>query len=75
MLDATPDHATPGHATPGHQATATHDDIADDIADDIPHQVRSRLAALAALPVDEHVAAYDEVHLLLQDALARVDEG
>ena len=38
-------------------------------------------AALAALediavrPVGEHVAVYDEVHRLLQDVLAALDEG
>ena len=34
-----------------------------------------RLEALAERPVAEHVAVYDEVHRLLQDALAALDEG
>jgi hypothetical protein len=35
----------------------------------------SRLEDLDDLPVGEHVAVYDEVHRLLQDALAGLDEG
>jgi len=34
-----------------------------------------RLQELAERPVTEHVAVYDEVHRLLQDALAALDEG
>jgi hypothetical protein len=34
----------------------------------------ARLADLEELPVAEHVAVYDEVHRLLQDALAALDE-
>jgi len=34
-----------------------------------------RLAELDERPVSEHVAVYDEVHRLLQDALAALDEG
>ena len=34
-----------------------------------------RLAQLAELPVAEHVAVFDEVHRLLQDALATLDQG
>lgn len=34
-----------------------------------------RLDGLDDAPLTEHVAAYDEVHRLLQDALADVDEG
>jgi hypothetical protein len=34
-----------------------------------------RLEDLDARPVAEHVAVYDEVHRLLQDALAALDEG
>jgi len=40
--------------------------------------VDSALAALEGIaqrPVGEHVAVYDEVHRLLQDALAALDEG
>ena len=37
--------------------------------------VRARLEGLDTRPVGEHVAAYDEVHRRLQDALARLDEG
>jgi hypothetical protein len=33
-----------------------------------------RLEGLAERPVAEHVAVYDEVHRLLQDALAALDE-
>lgn len=33
-----------------------------------------RLADLDARPVGEHVAVYDDVHRLLQDALASLDE-
>ena len=35
----------------------------------------ARLEALTEQPVTEHVAVYDEVHRLLQDALAALDEG
>ena len=35
----------------------------------------SRLQELDELPVGEHVVVYDEVHRLLQDALAGLDEG
>ncbi|MCU1591732.1 MAG: hypothetical protein JWP11_2988 [Frankiales bacterium] len=35
---------------------------------------RSRLQDLDEKPVAEHVAVYDEVHRLLQDALAALDE-
>ena len=34
-----------------------------------------RLDDLDQRPVSEHVAVYDEVHRLLQDALAALDEG
>jgi hypothetical protein len=34
-----------------------------------------RLEELADRPVAEHVAVFDEVHRLLQDALAALDEG
>ena len=34
-----------------------------------------RLAQLAELPVAEHVAVFDEVHRLLQDALATLDQA
>jgi hypothetical protein len=37
--------------------------------------VEEILARARSLPVDEHVAAYDEVHALLQQELARLDEG
>jgi hypothetical protein len=33
-----------------------------------------RLAGLSERPVSEHVAAYDAMHQLLQDALATLDE-
>ncbi|MFN2522212.1 MAG: hypothetical protein ABR614_02725 [Mycobacteriales bacterium] len=33
------------------------------------------LDGLEQRPVAEHVAVYDEVHRLLQDALAALDEG
>lgn len=33
-----------------------------------------RLAALAPRPVAEHVAGFDEMHRLLQDTLATLDE-
>jgi hypothetical protein len=35
----------------------------------------ARLDDLEERPVAEHVAIYDEVHRLLQDALAALDEG
>ena len=35
----------------------------------------ARLGELDDRPVSEHVAVYDEVHRLLQDALAALDEG
>ena len=35
----------------------------------------ARLEDLTERPVSEHVAVYDEVHRLLQDALAALDEG
>ncbi|CAN5303805.1 hypothetical protein BH24ACT10_BH24ACT10_04180 [soil metagenome] len=35
----------------------------------------SRLSALDASPVSEHVEVFDEVHRLLQDALATLDEA
>jgi hypothetical protein len=35
----------------------------------------SRLDDLDDRPVAEHVAVFDEVHRLLQDALAALDEG
>ena len=34
-----------------------------------------RLEVLEQLPVSEHVAVYDEVHRMLQDALATLDEA
>jgi hypothetical protein len=34
-----------------------------------------RLDAVENAPLVDHVAAYDEVHRLLQDALADVDQG
>lgn len=41
---------------------------------DVVEDVRQRLADLPVRPLGEHVAAYDAVHRLLQDALARLDE-
>ena len=35
----------------------------------------ARLDALDGTPVAEHVEVFDEVHRLLQDALAALDEG
>ena len=37
--------------------------------------VTERLSELSALPVAEHVAVFDQVHRLLQDALATVDQA
>jgi hypothetical protein len=34
-----------------------------------------RLAELDELPVAAHIAIYDDVHAVLQDALAELDEG
>lgn len=34
-----------------------------------------RLDGVAQLPVEEHVAVFDEVHRLLQDALATLDSA
>ncbi len=36
---------------------------------------RQRLAQLGDAPVGEHVEVFDEVHRLLQDALATLDEA
>jgi hypothetical protein len=36
---------------------------------------RTRLDALEGAPVGEHVEVFDEVHRLLQDALATLDEA
>lgn len=41
---------------------------------DIAGEVDLRLATLEHLSVAEHVAVYDRVHKLLQDALATLDE-
>ncbi len=38
------------------------------------HAARARLAELTDLPVAEHLAAYEEVHRLLQEPLASLDE-
>ena len=46
--------------------------------DDVPAAVlaaRERLSGLTDTPVAEHVEAFDEVHRLLQDALATLDEA
>ena len=43
-----------------------------------PPQVQAaltRLEALEGAPVAEHVEVFDEVHRLLQDALATLDEA
>ena len=37
--------------------------------------VRERLEGVHDTPLAEQVAAYDDVHRTLQDALARLDEG
>ena len=45
---------------------------------DVPQAVlaaRERLTALDDAPVPEHVEVFDEVHRLLQDALATLDEA
>ena len=42
---------------------------------DVVADVDRRLAGLVGRPPGEHVAAYEQVHRLLQDALARLDEG
>ena len=45
---------------------------------DVPPGVlaaRERLASLEGTPVPEHVQVFDEVHRLLQDALASLDEA
>jgi len=36
---------------------------------------QERLGSLDALPVPEHVQVFDEVHRLLQDTLASLDEA
>ena len=36
---------------------------------------RDRLQSLDGMPVPEHVQVFDEVHRLLQDALASLDEA
>ncbi len=61
----------PGAPVPGlprHEAAPT-------AGQDVVAQVEEILARARSLPVDEHVAAYDEVHALLQQELARLDEG
>ena len=45
------------------------------LPDDVVDRVRERLSGIEDRPVGEHVAAYDEVHRRLSDALARLDEG
>jgi hypothetical protein len=45
---------------------------------DVPAGVlaaRARLESLDGTPVPEHVQVFDEVHRLLQDALASLDEA
>lgn len=42
---------------------------------DVTVAVQQRLDTLADLPVHEHPAVYGEVHELLQEVLARLDEG
>jgi len=45
---------------------------------DVPPGVlaaQRRLESLDAMPVPEHVQVFDEVHRLLQDALASLDEA
>ena len=42
---------------------------------DVVEQVRARLDGVAQVPPAEQVPVFDEVHRLLQDALARLDEG
>ena len=41
----------------------------------VTDEVRQQLSGLDEQPVGEHAAAYEQVHRLLQDALARLDEG
>ncbi len=57
-------------------ASAERDPLAPPLASDGPvvTAVRQRLAALPE-PVHEHVAVYEDVHRLLQEALTRLDEG
>lgn len=40
----------------------------------VEHAVQQRLAGLADRPVADHVVVLSEVHRLLQDALATLDE-
>ena len=54
----------PGPGVPGPGATVSVATVA-----------AERLANLAGLPVAEHVAVFDEVHRLLQDALATLDQA
>lgn len=42
---------------------------------DVVEQVRTRLDGVSEVPLAEQVPVYDAVHRLLQDALARLDEG
>lgn len=64
-----------GEATAEQVPAPAEDVIADSRTGGVEAQVRAQLAGLEARPVGEHVAAYDEVHRLLQGALARLDEG
>jgi len=41
----------------------------------VAEQVRARLAGVHEVPLAEQVPVYDEVHRMLQDALAHLDEG
>ena len=67
----------PGPPSAGPRPAAPHAATGPDAADVSDHalvqDVRERLAALRERPVDEHVAAYDDVHRRLQDALADLD--
>lgn len=44
-------------------------------ATDTIAQAQAVLDAIGERPLSEHVAGYDEVHRLLQDALAALDES
>lgn len=54
----------PGPASPGPEPTG----------DERVDQALARLGDLAGAPVEEHVAAFEDVHQRLQDALAATDE-
>lgn len=69
---AVPSGALPSGARPSPPPTALPGDSAEQSG--VARDVQDQLTDLPARPVDEHVAAYERVHRLLQDELTRLDE-